>query len=398
MTMKLLKLHIENFRSLRDVTWEPGDLNVLIGPNAGGKSNLLKAIDLLAAAADGRLRDHVTRQGGIGSIVWNWGFDAIEFSALVRRSKDRNVSSRSGQIAYGLALQRAEKSSDYKVVGETLGPLPKSDKSPPDYAFNRDEHHGAVGSARNGNSFGADELKSDESLFLYARSPRFGGKFVNEFGKYLSGWKPYQSFRTDPDATARWSEISRREPLLAVNGANLVSVLHTLYSDSSAFESDVNDAMFAAFGDEFVKLVFSPDAADQRIQFKVRWKSLENPVPASDLSDGTLRYLYLLAILANPNPPPLIAIDEPEIGLHPRMMRYIAEFAVEAAERTQVVFTTHSAAFLDALTPFNPTVTVVEARGSETQIKNISTEILSHWLKEYTLGEIFRSRQLETMA
>ena len=73
MTMKLQKLHIENFRSLRDATWEPGDLNVLIGPNAGGKSNLLMTIDLLAAAADGRLRDHVTRQGGIGSLVWNWG-------------------------------------------------------------------------------------------------------------------------------------------------------------------------------------------------------------------------------------------------------------------------------------------------------------------------------------
>ena len=220
---------------------------------------------------------------------------------------------------------------------------------------------------------------------------------MNEFGKYLSGWKPYQSFRTDPDATARWSEISRREPLLSVNGANLVSVLHTLYSDNSAFECDVNDAMFAAFGEEYDKLVFSPDAADQRIQFKVRWKSLENPVPSSDLSDGTLRYLYLLAILANPNPPPLIAIDEPEIGLHPRMLTYVAEIAAEAAQRTQVVFTTHSADFLDALTQFNPTVTLVEAENSETRIQNVAKDVLEHWLKGYTLGELFRSNGLETI-
>jgi len=195
----------------------------------------------------------------------------------------------------------------------------------------------------------------------------------------------------------RWAEISRREMTLATTGTNLVSVLHTLYSDNSAFESDVNDAMFAAFGDEFVKLVFSPDAADQRIQFKVRWKSLENPVPASDLSDGTLRFLYLLAILANPNPPPLIAIDEPETGLHPRMLSIIGEFAAEAARRTQVVFTTHSAAFLDGLNRFNPITTIVESLNSETQIKNVSTEVLAHWLKEYTLGELFRSRTLETM-
>ena len=72
MTMKLLKLHIENFRSLRNVTWEPGDLNVLIGPNAGGKSNLLKAIDFLAAAAAGDLREHVLEHGGIGPLSLEW--------------------------------------------------------------------------------------------------------------------------------------------------------------------------------------------------------------------------------------------------------------------------------------------------------------------------------------
>ena len=114
-------------------------------------------------------------------------------------------------------------------------------------------------------------------MLSYARSSRVGGTFVNEFRKYLGAWKAYQSFRTDHDATVRWSEISRRETVLAVNGANLISVLHTLYSDNSTFESDVNDAMFAAFGDEFVKLVFSPDAADQRIQFKGALEELGQP-------------------------------------------------------------------------------------------------------------------------
>ena len=89
-----------------------------------------------------------------------------------------------------------------------------------------------------------------------------------------------------------------------------------------------------------------PDAADQRIQFKVRWKSLDNPVPASDLSDGTLRFLCLLAILANPNPPPLIAIDEPETGLRQRGRKWFYD----------------PPGGIDALTPFNPTTTIVESQ------------------------------------
>jgi len=401
--MKLLKLHIENFRSLRDVTWEPGDLNVLIGPNAGGKSNLLKAIDLLAAAADGRLRDHVTKQGGIGSLVWNGTSENIGFDVQVTHSEPRNTEVQYGRSSYELSLKRTEKSTAYTIDEEFLNcdSPEKNDFFPHAYIDRRhmDGWAGWVFDDINSrqHSFSPDAINAGETLLSLAAHPMLGARLVSQVGRYFSGWSAYQAFRTDREASVRWAETSRRETVVGANGANLVSVLHTLYSDNSAFESDINDAMFAAFGDEFVKLVFSPDAADQRIQFKVRWKSLDNPVPASDLSDGTLRYLYLLAILANPNPPPLIAIDEPETGLHPRMLSYIAEFAAEAARRTQVVFTTHSAEFLDALTPFNPTTTIVESQNSETKVQNVAKETLDHWLKGYTLGELFRSNGLEAM-
>jgi len=394
--MKLLKLHIENFRSLRNVIWEPGDLNVLIGPNAGGKSNLLKAIDFLAAAAEGQLREHVTKQGGIGSVTWNGTTDAIGFRSQVQHLPSDGAEVGDSCLVYDFALAPTGRSGDYLVTSESLGAPVLGIEPPTEYLLIRDRRQGTIDDEVKEISIGPNDLKTDESMLWYSAYP-VGGGLVSQFRRYVAAWRPYQFFRTDRDAPVRWSEVSRRESVLSANGDNLVSVLHTLYSDNSAFESDINDAMFAAFGDEFVKLVFSPDAADQRIQFKVRWKSLNNPVPASDLSDGTLRYLYLLAILANPNPPPLIAIDEPETGLHPRMLTYVGEFAAEAARRTQVVFTTHSMAFLDALNRFNPTTTVVEAHNSETQIKNVSAETLAHWLKEYTLGELFRSRQLEAM-
>ena len=171
MTMKLLKLHIENFRSLRDVTWEPGDLNVLIGPNAGGKSNLLKAIDLLGAAADGRLRDHVIAREELAQWCGIGVLTPSSLAPLVRRSKDRNVNSRSGQIdlrtriTTGGEIERLQGGA-----AKRLARYPRATNRLLTYAFNRDEHHGAIGNGRNGNSFGADELKSDESMLLYARS------------------------------------------------------------------------------------------------------------------------------------------------------------------------------------------------------------------------------------
>lgn len=179
-------------------------------------------------------------------------------------------------------------------------------------------------------------------------------------------------------------------------GENLVPVLHTLYSSDRDFEREVDSAMTAAFGKEFEKLVFPP-AADQRIQLRVRWKSLRREQSAVDLSDGTLRFLFLLAVLANPDPPSLIAVDEPETGLHPAMLPIVAEYAIQASERTQVILATHSASFLDAFGDHAPTTTVVESINGRTRLSVQDGDELAYWLKHYTLGELYRSGQLEAV-
>ena len=119
---------------------------------------------------------------------------------------------------------------------------------------------------------------------------------------------------------------------------------------------------------------------------------------AADLSDGTLRFLFLLTVLASPDPPPVIAIDEPETGLHPAMLPIIAEYAVDAALRAQVIITTHSPQMLDAFTDKNPTTTVTKWQDGETVLQNLSGDDLAYWLKEYTLGTLFKSGELERMA
>jgi predicted ATPase len=186
------------------------------------------------------------------------------------------------------------------------------------------------------------------------------------------------------------------EKRVSPDGQNLINVLHTLYTGDRNFKQDVNAAMRAAFGDDFDELVFPP-AADQRVQLRVRWKSLSREQSAADLSDGTLRFLFLLAVLASPSPAPLIAIDEPETGLHPTMQTIVAEYAVEASKHTQVIFTTHCAEFLDAFHETKPVVTVAQWANGETTLRVLDGAALEKWLNEYSLGALFRSGELESM-
>jgi len=127
---------------------------------------------------------------------------------------------------------------------------------------------------------------------------------------------------------------------------------------------------------------------------RVRWKSLKREQSTADLSDGTLRFIFLVTVLANPKKP-FIAIEEPETGLHPSMLAIVADLAAQAAEQSQIVFTTHSPALLDALGKHNPTITVVESQEGKTRLKNVTGDELAHWLREFTLGEVYSSGQLE---
>jgi len=198
------------------------------------------------------------------------------------------------------------------------------------------------------------------------------------------------------DALIRQPAIARLEKRVDPDGQNLISVLHTLYTGDRDFKRDINSAMRAAFGDDFEELVFPP-ASDQKIQLRVRWKSLKREQSAAELSDGTLRFLFLLTVLASPSPAPIIAIDEPETGLHPSMLPLIAEYAIDAATRSQVILTTHSPQFLDAFGNTQPTTTVAKWENGETTLQTLRKEELDYWLKEYSLGALFRSGELEQM-
>jgi predicted ATPase len=385
--MKITRLDIKGFRSLKDVTWQPGDLNLLIGANGAGKSNLLRFLELLSVSAKGGLGGYIQSLGGLNAIAW-----------------DGSVSDISWALNFADSLLDADryevKVTDsiwgFQVATELLSGNPP-EKEEPVIFIKRNGKNARIKDDFSEDSSGLNpELINGEETLLSAASAFHNWSDLPWFKSKLSSIAVYHDIRVDRDAAIRSPAVTRYEQRVDSDGQNLISVLHTLYTGNREFKRDIDAAMRAAFGDDYEEIVFPP-AADQRIQLRVRWRSLKREQSAADLSDGTIRFLLLMTVLAAPDPPPVIAIDEPETGLHPAMLPIVAEHAVDAALRTQVVLSTHSPQLLDAFTETQPTTTVMRWENGETVLQNLGGEELRYWLREYTLGALFKSGELEQM-
>jgi predicted ATPase len=377
--MGIQELEIKGFRSLRNVKWKPGKLNVLIGPNGSGKSNLLQVLGLLKASTGGRLPGEILDQGGIVPLLWD--------------SREREIywrfvaASQALPATYELTLRQNGSTSSYRIEREVL-----------------DGERLFLSRGPSGKTALIDNDGREKTLIVEEEFPALSYAFeglaepnIVAFRESVASWAIYSNFRVDREAPVRQSAITRFETEVSADGQNLVQVLHTLYSENRMFMKSVDDAMHAAFGIDYEGLFFSP-AADQRIQLRIGWKHLQTKQSAANLSDGILRFLLMVAILVNPEQGDLIAIDEPETGLHPGMFPILAELAADAAERTQVIFTTHSPQFLDAFRDEAPTTTVTEWIDGETRFSVLDGDELKRWLKNYSLGELFTSGELEVLA
>jgi len=395
--MHITRLQATGYRSLCEIDWRPDSLNVLIGPNGSGKTNLVRLLEMLSASVRGKLADYVQDAGGMDALLYNGS--ARDITVKLRTTPVHEGSSvERDSLTYELDLARLGKTSSYAIRNEQLGNYYKVEKGrahEPLKFLERDERHAVVFDEKQKKLTAPGEaFPEDESLLSVAGGPFTQNRIIDEYRRSIAAWRIYHDLHPNV-GLLKQDPVARLEKYVSPDGGNLVSVLHTLYEGNRDFKQEINSAMRAAFGDDFEELAFPP-AADQRIQLRVRWRCLESEQSVAEMSYGTLRFLFLLAILANPEPPPLIAIDEPELGLHPRMMAIVAEYAVAASERSQIIVTTHSPEFLDAFTE-TPSVTVLDWSTGKTVLRKPSRENLDRWLAAYKLGEVFRSGELEAM-
>lgn len=381
--MGIQEIEIKGFRSLRDVRWKPGKLNVLIGQNGSGKSNLLDAFALLQEAARGKLYEGIINRGGMGPLLWDGQDKTFSWNLEVERSGNPSLE-------YSLEVRQIGQTSNYNIDSESLG-----DQNT--LYIDRTENHVRVFDRKQIVITTELDPKSSSQPALPLFCGPLGDQTVKDFQGGLDSWEIYQDLRVDQESLIRQPNITSFEKRLAPNGQNLVAVLHTRYSEDREFKRSLDMVMRAAFGEEYEEIIIAP-ASDQRVQLRLRWKSLNASISAANLSDGTLRFLMLATILSNPNPGAIIAIDEPETGLHPRMFPIIAELAMDAAQRSQVILTTHSPEFLNAFRTEAPTTTVTELVEGETHLSVVDPGELERFLKEYSLGSLFTSGQLEVIA
>jgi len=174
------------------------------------------------------------------------------------------------------------------------------------------------------------------------------------------------------------------------DAANIALVLNDLEHRSDLRSSLVSQLKSA---DETI-VDFSTKVQGGTIQLYLHYEGLKAPVPATRLSDGTVRYLCLLTILCHPDPPPLVCIEEPELGLHPDLLPGLADLLIEASHRTQLVVTTHSDTLVDGLTKVPEAVVVCEKRLGSTEMTQRTASELAEWLKEYGMGQLWRRGEI----
>ncbi len=393
--MKILEFEVEGFRSLKHVIWKPGDLNVIIGPNGGGKSNVLRAFELLAASARGKLAETINAWGGLFPLLWNNKPQPI---SLRVRAQARP---RTPVFEYRLEIEPIARGESFYVERETLlvGLLSATGAlTRPKRLIEREGGKATI--AREPGpliTLQGEALPIRESLLAAVAGSIDVHSLARRFAKQMAEIRAYQDWNVGPAAPVRGSSATSSAETLDANAGNLVAVLHTLMSRERAFKRDLDAAMGAAFPGEYEALHIAP-AADLAVQLRIAWKSLEKPQPAGSLSDGTLRFLALITALLQPSVGGPLLIDEPETGLHPGMMRIVAEHAVQASRHTQLILTTHSPQFLAAFQDAVPTTTVVTSENGETKLRVLDPEKLRYWMKDYTLGDLFVSGELESMA
>jgi predicted ATPase len=146
-------------------------------------------------------------------------------------------------------------------------------------------------------------------------------------------------------------------------------------------------AELSKFYEDLVDYTIKLDSGTAQLYFKE--KDLAGMIPATRLSDGILKYLALLCVLLHPSPPPIVCIEEPELGLHPDILPAIGELLIAASERCQLVVTTHSPVLIDSLSNDPEFVLVSEKERGMTTIERLDKKEMAVWLETYTLGELW---------
>jgi predicted ATPase len=366
----LLAFSVENYRSLRQLRLELTQLNIVLGANGSGKTNLYQALRLVGAASRGEFLETMAREGGLPSAKW---------AGRPTLGKPKRAPFR---MTFGVEF-------DDLCYRLAIGFPPASDHPPTrdgwffdDEPYVKDEVIWPRAATERGFLFkraaasvtARDDAGHIREYPLSVASWELGLAELREPGQFpelelmrqrLAGWRFYHGFRSDAGAPAREPRLGFRSPVLHEDGSNLAASLRTIMEigDETTLQETLAQALDGA------KLVIQK-SADRRFFLELEIPGLCRPLTAAELSDGQLRFLCLAAALLSPRPPQLMVFNEPEASLHERLLPAVSRLIARAAEHTQLCLTTHSEALVEEVARVaKPDIIQIEKAAGETRIR-----------------------------
>lgn len=404
-TQVIRTIRLENILSFGpdtpEIPLEP--LNVLIGPNASGKSNLIEVLSLLRAAP-GDLQEPIRQGGGVREWLWK-GTDGTPTATVEVTHLNpfhdpfRSEAALRYRLSFASDAMGRFHIEDEVIEGEKP---PRAGEEP--YFYYRYQTGNPVIRAiaqtdspffpplagrqhanRIERSLKWQDVKPDQSILSEIRDS-FTYPELSEIGVFFRSALFYRNLHVGRSAPVRLPQNTDLQRVaLAEDASNLGVVLSDLLNQPEVKERILE--RMRDFYPSFRDVTATIDSGSVQIFFHE--KGLRRAVPATRLSDGSLRYLCLLAILCRPNLFPTVCIEEPELGLHPDIIPEVAKLLVEASKRCQLFVTTHSDILVDALSDVPEAVVVCEKVNGATELRRLDRDTLGTWLEEYRLGEVW---------
>ncbi len=355
-----------------------GPLNVIIGPNGSGKSNLLESIELLRSAPELLLKP-IREGGGVRDWLWK-GAEGTPIASL-----DVLLAYPKGPQSLRYHLAFTEVGQRFEIVDERVeNEKPASSKHPQPYFFYHfNNGRPALNVGGTSRSLQQEDVDLEKSILSQRRDPDQYPE-ITYLGQVLGKIRLYREWSFGRYTAPRLPQkADLPNDMLEPDSSNLGLVLNRLRRDPAVKQRLLTalQALYSGIDDYDVQI--------EGGTVQVFFHEGRFTVPATRLSDGTLRYLCLLAVLCHPNPPPLICIEEPELGLHPDVIPTLAELLKEASTRTQLIVTTHSDVLVDAMSDQPESVLVSEKTDAGTTLTRLDAEKLKPWLEKYRLGQLW---------
>jgi len=356
------------------------DLNVLIGANGSGKSNFLEILDLLRGLPSERIQNTIARGGGLSEWIWKGAdensvtqMDILIDNPLSETPLRHQFKISSVHDRFYLANERI---TDEGATGEMEGVYFYYQNVSGVPVINSKDHTKQLVKK-------VGTILPGVSILSQLQDPDVYPEFfhIAQAYKKISLYREWSVGRKSKIRISQNTDL--RNDRLEEDFSNLNIFLSRLRK-----EPNTKKALIAALQDLYQGLD-DFEIVTEGGTVQIFFTEGDFSVPATRLSDGTLRYLCLLALLLDPTPPPLICIEEPELGLHPDVLPKIADLLIDASKRTQLIVTTHSDVLVDALSEQPESVLVCEKHDGKTTIKRLERSEVAHWLEDYRLGQLW---------